>query len=155
MTQKETITDPARLLPAFSITPFWIEDRRREAVHHRIFSLYDKIKDLLDDYRDLLYVRCSPRTPRHGWEICHSKTVVRSFTIMAGTVETALDNFVNTAADPAWDLWEYHGFDDEEYSEALAAGVRELERNQIIDAFEQDFKCLIIPGYSPYDDLPF
>ena len=74
---------------------------------------------------------------------------------MAGTVETALDNFVSTATNPSWDLWEYHGFDDEEYSEALAVGARELMRNQIIDAFEHDFKCLIIPRYTPYDDLPF
>lgn len=149
------ITDPARILAEASQIPFWVEDRRRESVHNRIFGLYKDIRILLDEFRDLLYGHCTPNRPRAQWERKASRTISESFEALAGAIESDLDLFMKVASIPSWDMWDYHGLNDEEYSKAEAAYKRESELNRIRSAFEEDFKVLTRPGYKPYDDLPF
>lgn len=149
------ITDPARLLPEYSQIPFWVEDRRRESVHNRIYGLYKDIQILLDEFRDLIYGHCTPHRPLFQWEREANRTIASSFEAMAGGIESDLDLFMKKASTPSWDLWDYHGLNDDEYSTAQADFERESELNRIRDSFAEDFKVLTRPGYKPYDDLPF
>ncbi len=149
------ITDPARILTEASQNPFWAEDRRRESVHNRVFGLYKDIRILLNEYRDLLYGHCTPDRPLFQWEREASRTVCFSFESLAGAIESDLNLFMKVATRPSWDLWDYHGLNDEEYSKAEAECERECELNRIRDSFAEDFKVLTRPGYKPHDNLPF
>lgn len=122
MTKQETITDPARLLPAESMHPFWVENRRREIQFKRIAQLVDYITKLIREYEFAIYQTYRPvGSPKFSdslntyWEDRLQTDVFSAFIRNRHAIKKALNKWESEALQAARDLWIYQGMEDDEY----------------------------------------
>lgn len=150
------ITDPARMLPQESAIPFWVEDRRREAQYNAIADLSIELETMLRDfYRNkLILVRGANHCP-YRWEYEYSEKILDSFCEFQETVMDALMKFFVPAYHYSGCLWEFFGFNDEEYAQVLKDEQEKSRRQSLHSDFQRAVYCLLHRSDDQDDDLPF
>lgn len=152
----QAITNPDRLLPEQSMTPYWVELRRRNDLLKAYIQLDSKIVALIRDFNVQVW-----RIPRGinkcpcRWERVDHDNITEAFDEFEDTVYQALSDFEEVAINVLTELSSLFGYDDDEV-EQIRTADRELSRRAIIrNAFEVDLNRLINPASAQDDDLPF
>lgn len=150
------ITDPARLLSQESVTPFWVEFRRREAQVDAIADFSNALETMLRDfYRNKLILARGANHCPYKWEYEYSEKILDLFCEFEETVLSALKIFFARASDLSEYLWEFFGYNNEEFAQ-MKTEQREYERLQTLhNDFCHAVYCLLHKGDDPDDDLPF
>ena len=149
------ISDPARLLTEYSMTPLYIEDRRRETFYNDIQALVDSITHNLSKFnRESLRMprginRCCP----YKWEVKASDSIFDAFYELEEKILDALSVFIHVARPNAWQLWEFCGCNDSEYVEAFTEEKEALRLLKIQIEFLNAVRTLC--GDDDDDDIPF
>lgn len=150
------ITDPARMLPQKSVHPFWVEDRRREAQHNDIMDFTIALEAMFRDfYRNkLILVRGANHCP-FRWEHEYSEKLLDSFLEFEETVMDALKKFFGPAYHYSGCLWDFFGYNDEEFAQMLKVEKEKSRRQDLHNDFQHAVYCLLHKSVEPDDDLPF
>ena len=149
------ISNPARLLTEYSMTPLYIEDRRRETFYIDIQALVDSITHNLSKFnRESLRMprginRCCP----YKWEVKASDSIFDAFYELEEKILDALSVFIHVARPNAWQLWEFCGCNDSEYVEAFTEEKEALRLLKIQIEFLNAVHTLC--GDDDDDDIPF
>lgn len=147
-----SITDPARLLPYRSVTPFWVENRRRYQQFKKLCLLVNRIKDLVGQYEDFLHLPIGLNHCPEKWENQLSDIVWDAFSEMHEAVDDAISAFYEKFHHAAWLLYECHGFTAEEFRAHMAGEAKAKHSAELHSAFIHDLES----KYNPIDDdLPF
>ena len=153
----DTISDPARLLTQHSMTPFWIEDRKRERLNNAIFDIEAKISAVLKDFENTkLKLPTFDNHCPNRWEQVAFDIVFEAFVDLEEQIKDLLAKFIGRSANQTWELWECHGFNDTQY-------IRFRQRQRKVKLRSQLRKALYADIYSRFseqssfsdDDLPF
>lgn len=149
------ITDPGRLLPEHSMTPYYMEERRREDMHNGIASLIEDIARLLVKFgRNGLHMPLGVGKCPYGWEQLLYDGILEAFGALTDEIQAALSKFKNAAVVESWILYEGFGCDEDgilqfinDYKNSV---LREIIKNDFIhDLLHIGENC------APDDDLPF
>lgn len=150
------ITDPAHLLPEHSMTPYYMEERRREDMFIGIVSLYEDIERLLRWFKQerLHMPRGSDKCP-YLWESRLGDDIYYAFDELEEEIEDALSKFRKSTTQAAWHLYEAFGCSDAEYRRYLKDEAERIRLFDLRQDFIYDILHISVAGYTPDDDLPF
>lgn len=152
----QAITNPDRLITEQSMTPYSIEQRRRDSLLRTYIQMQNKIESILRDFHHEVWV-----TPRginkcpYRWEHDAYDNITEAFTDFEETVYDALENLDDFALNCLENLCCYFGFDDAEVDQILKDNADLTHLSKIRYAFNADLNRLISPAFNPDDDLPF
>lgn len=142
------IIAPDRLLPPH--TRDW-ENERREQSYQEIAELVRRLEDLLGFSNHEVFLH----RPTNGMN-CHNQEWEQSlFVSIDSTLDLATSQLeeihellVSKALHPAWEIWDYDGYTDNEYLEQKKQEAIARHRQEVKDAFYR-----AAPIFE--DDLPF
>ena len=152
----EPITDAARLISEHSMTPYWVELRRREALLKAYAHMERKIIAILRDFHAKVWI-----IPRgigirpYRWEYVAQYNITESFDDFEETVYHDLEEFEKIAAPNLSDLCTLFGLDDTEVEHERKATADLTRLSNVRSAFEADLNRIINPNFGTEDDLPF
>lgn len=151
------ISDPARLLTQHSMTPFWIEDRKRERLNNAIFDIEAKICAVLKDFENTrLKLPTFDNHCPNRWEQVSYDIVFEAFVDLEEQIKDLLAKFIGRSANQTWELWECHGLDDTQYIRYRRRQREVKLRSQLRNALYADIYSRFSEQSSFSDnDLPF
>lgn len=149
------ITDPARMLPMESVHPFWVENRRREAQCNAIADFTIALESMFRDfYRNkLILVRGANHCP-FRWEHEYSDKLLDSFLEFEESVMDAIKRFFGPAYHYSGCLWEFFGYNDEEFAQMLKDEQEKSRLQSLHCVFQSAVYCLLHKSDEPDNDLP-
>lgn len=151
----QAITNPDRLITEQSMTPYSVEQRRRDSLLRTYIQMQNKIKSILRDFHHEVWV-----TPRginkcpYQWEHVAYDNITEAFTDFEETVYDALEKLDDFALDSLEYLRLYFGFDDADVDQIHKDNADLTHLSKIRYAFDADLSRLIKPDIED-DDLPF
>lgn len=150
------ITNPARLITEQSMTPYSVEQRRRDSLLRAYLQMQAKIESILRDfhYKVWIHPRGINKCPCR-WEHVADDNITEAFTDFEETVYDALEKLDDFAFECLSDLSLYFGFDDAEVDQIRIENAEQNSLLKIRNAFDYDLKCLLDPTFDPNADLPF
>ena len=151
------ISDPSRLLPELSVVSlFYREDHRRKRFENSIFCLESEILSVLRDFKcNKLVPPSFDGTCSHRWEQTNFINIQENFFKLEENIKDLLLKFVSYSSEYAWDLWECHGFTDDQYARYRRRIQDVKYRSQLRTAFSTDLYSLCLERSISVDDLPF
>lgn len=138
------------------MTPFAIEDRRREDSHNHIVAFSALITRILQQF-----LRESIISPRgigkraNFWELKISMEIVAAFFKLERDMAKAINRFNSIAISGSWNLWENFGLNDEEFEQAIKDEQMSYRKASVRRDFDIAVYRLIDPTYDISSDLPF
>ncbi len=150
------VTDPARLISEHSMTPYWVELRRREALLKAYIRMERKIIAILRDFHTKVWIipRGIDKCP-YRWEYVAHDNITESFEDFEDTVCHALEDLEEVAGQNLSDLCTFFSLDDTEVEHERKAAADLSKLSIIRYAFDADLRHLIDPSFDPNADLPF
>lgn len=146
------IIDPARLL---TVSVFHLEDLARESAYNASFDLHYALEHNLHLYKNIIthFPRPSKDLCSIRWEEEIFSKLEKAFMEVEDSVEQALRS-LESISGYAGELWESHGFDDDEFNEYISVIEKQNRFYEIRASFRHDLYCLTHPD-DPDNDLPF
>lgn len=149
------ITDPGRLLPEHSMTPYNREERRREDMYIGIVEMDRDVERVLRRFeRERLHIPRGAGKCPYLWESRLGDDIHDAFDELTEEIRDAVSRFRESALQAAWHLHEAFGCNDAEYrryvkDESERMRMLELQQDFIYDLLHIGGNC------APDDDLPF
>lgn len=152
----QSITNPDRLITEKSMTPYSVEQRRRDSLLSAYVQMRIQIESILRDFNNMVWVmpRGINKCP-YRWEHVAHDNIAEAFTDFEDSVYDALEKLDDFALECIVNLHRYFGFDDAEVKQILKDNAELTHLSKIRDAFNADLNHLIFPAFSHDNDLPF
>lgn len=151
----QAITNPDRLITEQSMTPYSVEQRRRDSLLRTYIQMQDKIMSILRDFHHEVWVTpCGINKCPYRWEFVAYDNITEAFTDFEDTVYDALEKLDDFALDSLESLRLYFGFDDADVDQIHKDNADLTHLSKIRYAFDADLSRLIKPDIED-DDLPF